>query len=850
MSDATNNVLDARLAQALQQYFNGVKYLKTVGDCTIITAIRKQNSAPVDIYSPTFANVNDDTTRAAILADFQKVDKLADPNLQSSERLLNRGEFKQTPSLAMLSCPCPVFDDAFDARPLDYRLRIFEEILKGLAALHEVDVVHGNIHPDAVRREEEASSLKLCDFAWSGGRATTVTEQPPLYQSAHVVNNSQPRTVDDVHAAGMIGYRILMGGYGPQKVLSGRAEQMDDDQVISAILSEKPNAPTGAELFPDGHPAADQIARLLARMTGQLDGSAPYSNASATLRAFRSMVDNPGGSAAVESTSRPAPVRPVTEHSTQPAPQAGPRQGVSNALAIALFAGLLAAGGGAFYMWTQVQDARETAIGLAERIDRANRTVASLSEDINLLLSAERSLGSARAEGGAGASQEAAAAFSVAEATLNGTREDVTARDFEAISEGAERAAGEVAAVASMVANARSAAEDARDRAGAAAEAADRAGYAGGMALAAGQEASDLAQTSYLQRMYQDAATQWAEAEAQFAAALEAASEAAADAEADADAARRDAMARNARDAEDFRVADRFFAEGSDLQSSGDYTDALRRFEDAALWFAAAVQRVEDPNNEIRTITIGSDSDEIAAALRLCLEMSPSGPASCDGTRPVAEQARAATIGPFDIDQTEVSAGAFAAFVEATGHVTEAEQSNRVVVITSNAEVRFIESGYTWSSPRGTNTTYLTNPDLPVINVSMRDAEAYCEWANGRLPTEAEWEHAAQGDADRMFPWGDRFDPELVVWRGAPSPARRLPQAVDAAGSETDAGVFGLSGNAREWVVAEDGGALKGGSWNTTDPGNLRVAARISAAADVPGVDFGFRCARDLEEWP
>jgi hypothetical protein len=71
-----------------------------------------------------------------------------------------------------------------------------------------------------------------------------------------------------------------------------------------------------------------------------------------------------------------------------------------------------------------------------------------------------------------------------------------------------------------------------------------------------------------------------------------------------------------------------------------------------------------------------------------------------------------------------------------------------------------------------------------------------------------------------------------------------------AAGGAAPSGHLGLAGNAREWVVTEEGGALKGGSWNSTDPGNLRGAARLAVDPGTAGVDFGFRCARDLEEWP
>lgn len=160
------------------------------------------------------------------------------------------------------------------------------------------------------------------------------------------------------------------------------------------------------------------------------------------------------------------------------------------------------------------------------------------------------------------------------------------------------------------------------------------------------------------------------------------------------------------------------------------------------------------------TFLMGSSDDQLDEAMRECRYMH-SGERDCNRAYYLQEQPEhRVTLSAFWIDQTEVTNEQFCIFLNKNGNQTE----NGTKWLESGAGSRGIVYGKI-EVVDGRFRPQAGFENHPVIEVSWYGAKAYCSWAGGRLPTEAEWEYAARGPKGFVYPWGNTFDGTKLNYR-------------------------------------------------------------------------------------
>jgi formylglycine-generating enzyme required for sulfatase activity len=261
--------------------------------------------------------------------------------------------------------------------------------------------------------------------------------------------------------------------------------------------------------------------------------------------------------------------------------------------------------------------------------------------------------------------------------------------------------------------------------------------------------------------------------------------------------------------------------EAGEINAAGSYPQSVLR------------QRVESAPRHVR---LGSTAEQIQAAYTLCQKYS----SGCQLSWYSDENVRKVTLAPFALDAAPVTVSAFRQFANASQFKTSAETAGYAyAMVEGNLQP---VSGGSW---RNAVLQHAATDESAVVGVSFRDAEAYCQAKNERLPTEDEWEYVARGPERHVFGWGDDVGP-------ASSAGGNRPRATDGPAEGIGGRYRGLTGNVWQWVdtTVGDRKVLKGGSWLEPSPANKRAAARRYELSRRADEDSGFRCARTVAAWP
>jgi len=212
-------------------------------------------------------------------------------------------------------------------------------------------------------------------------------------------------------------------------------------------------------------------------------------------------------------------------------------------------------------------------------------------------------------------------------------------------------------------------------------------------------------------------------------------------------------------------------------------------------------------------------------------------------------------VEPFAIAKYPVTNAQFAKFIEAGGY------RERKWWTEAGWEAR---EDFGWTKPLHWNYSEDNVADKPVAGVRWYEAIAFCLWLsdvtgeNIMLPTEAQWQYAAQGNDGRIFPWGNDWDWKRCNhwWVNPYGGEGALPVTSYEGKGDSYFGVVDMAGNVWEWCLTDSENktndvtseaelrVLRGGSWFDGESFRFRCDWRNEGPPYHANMDWGFRIAR------
>lgn len=205
----------------------------------------------------------------------------------------------------------------------------------------------------------------------------------------------------------------------------------------------------------------------------------------------------------------------------------------------------------------------------------------------------------------------------------------------------------------------------------------------------------------------------------------------------------------------------------------------------------------------------------------------------------------------FWIDQFPVTNEVFSAFTNDGGYNNEQWWTK--------AGWKWLQSGQKFELEELGQERF-TRPKQPRVWVTWYEAVAYANWRKARLPTEAEWEYAAHGPQNLIYPWGNEWNPDVVVWRNNSN--HKTAEVGSKPEGRSWVNAYDMTGNAQQWCSSlgrpypydpkdgrenldvADERVRRGGSWTGMVTPRFRCAYRYFIFPDDENEYTGFRCIR------